>query len=82
MEVIVYSKTICPHCQQAKQYLKQNGVPYTEHNLDNDAERQDFYAKCGPGVRTVPQIFVDGVRIGGHMDLMKSDVVARFKAGA
>lgn len=82
MEVIIYSKTICPHCTSAKQYLKQNGVPYIEQNLDDDAERQAFYAKVGEGVRTVPQIFVDGVRLGGFQDLLKSDVVARHKAGA
>jgi glutaredoxin len=31
--------------------------------------------------RTVPQIFVDGVRLGGYSDLIKSDVEDRFNAG-
>lgn len=81
MEVIIFSKSNCPHCTQAKAYLNQHGVPYTERNLDNDEERQAFYEKVGSGVRTVPQIFVDRARIGGFHELLKSDVVARFKAG-
>jgi glutaredoxin len=28
-----------------------------------------------------PQIFVDGERIGGYQELIKSDVVARKQAG-
>lgn len=81
MEVIVYSKTVCPYCTQAKNYLAKNGIEYTEINLDDNEARQAFYAKCGGGVRTVPQIFVDGERIGGFQELVKSDVVARHQAG-
>lgn len=33
------------------------------------------------GKRTVPQIIVDGVRIGGFDDLKKSDVGERASAG-
>lgn len=82
MEITIYSKTICPNCTYAKNYLKQNNVPFTEVNLDDDVVRQAFYAKCGEGVRSVPQIFVDDVRIGGLRELQASDVVARHKAAS
>jgi glutaredoxin 3 len=81
MEVTVYSKTICPFCTQAKNYLTKHGIAYTEVNLDDEEARKAFYAKCGPGVRTVPQIFVDNERIGGYQELIKSDVAARQQAG-
>lgn len=80
MQIVIYSKTVCPNCTIAKNYLKQNNVPYEEINLDDDLVRQAFYAKCGEGVRSVPQIFVDDVRIGGLKELMASDAVARSKA--
>ena len=80
MEVVVYSKTVCPYCVQAKQYLTRHGIEYIEKNLDDDEERQAFYANY-PGVRSVPQIFVDGERIGGYQELIKSDVAARKQAG-
>lgn len=81
MKIEVYSKTICPFCSQAKAWLKQHGFEYEETVLDNDQERLDFYAKIGNGVRTVPQIFVDGERLGGFQDLVKSDLVDRRNAG-
>jgi glutaredoxin 3 len=82
MEVVVYSKTVCPYCTQAKAYLKKHGIEYSEINLDDEEERKAFYEKCGPGVRSVPQIFVDDERIGGYTELIKSDVAARHAAGS
>jgi glutaredoxin 3 len=81
MEVIVYSKTVCPYCTQAKSYLSKHGIEYKEINLDDEEARKAFYVTCGAGVRSVPQIFVDGERIGGYQELIKSDVVARQQAG-
>lgn len=77
MEVVVYSKTVCPYCTQAKAFLKKNEIAFQEINLDDDSERQKFYESVGAGVRSVPQIFVDGERIGGFTELVKSDIVAR-----
>ena len=80
MEVIVYSKTVCPYCTQAKAFLKKNDIGYQEINLDDDLERTKFYESVGAGVRSVPQIFVDGERIGGFTELMKSDILIRKQA--
>lgn len=82
MKIEVYSKTICPFCTQAKAWLKNHGFEYQEVNLDNDEERMAFYERVGGGVRTVPQIYVDGVRLGGFQDLVKSDLIARRNAGS
>jgi len=82
MEVTVFSKTICPFCTQAKSYLKKHGITYNEINLDDEEARKAFYAKCGSGVRSVPQIFVDNERIGGYHELIKSDIAARQQAGS
>lgn len=79
MEVKIYSKTICPFCSRAKNYMQRFGIPFEEINLDDDEARQKFYDEVGSGVRTVPQIFVDGVRLGGYDDLVKSDLTTKFK---
>jgi glutaredoxin 3 len=81
MEVKVYSKTVCPFCTQAKAFLKRNDIGFTEINLDDDEERVKFYETVGNGIRSVPQIYVDGERIGGYQELVKSDIVARKNAG-
>jgi glutaredoxin 3 len=81
MNVKVYSKSVCPYCVQAKAFLKRHNIDFEEINLDDDAARIKFYEEVGNGVRTVPQIFVDGERVGGYQELVKSDIVARKNAG-
>lgn len=76
MEIKIYSKTICPYCSAAKNWLKSRGYSYEEINLDNDEERTKFYESIGNNIKTVPQIFVDGERIGGYQELVKSWLAA------
>ena len=88
MKIEFYSKTTCPFCQRAKEYLTENGINYNEMLQDDDMERQAMYDRFGlqGNQRTVPQIFLveeDGsrLRIGGYMDLLRSDVVVRHRIG-
>lgn len=70
--VVVYSKTHCPYCDRAKSMLKSKGIAYEEINLDGKAEEmQALVAKTG--LRTVPQIFIDGKLIGGFTDMAALD---------
>ena len=73
MKVHIYTKTGCPFCVNAKKWLTQRKVKFTETVLDNDNERQEFYRKVGEGVRTVPQVFLNGKRLGGFSELKKLD---------
>lgn len=70
MEVIVWSKNNCPHCEQAKTLLKQKGVNFIEHKIGHGWTREDLLAAV-PTARTVPQIFWNGVCIGGLEELKK-----------
>ena len=88
MQIEIYSKTDCPYCQMAKQYLTGHGVAYTEHVYDDFAQRQEMYdaMQLTGSQRTVPQVFLiesDGQRvsIGGYKELIRSDVIARHHAG-
>lgn len=83
MQIVVFSKTDCPYCTRTKEYLAGHGLPYTEKLLDDFDQRQAMYDSFGlvHGKRTVPQIVIDSVRIGGYTELLQSDVVARHRAG-
>lgn len=72
MKVEVYSKEYCPFCIKAKKWLKNNNIEFEEIVLDDDSEREKFYQRVGEGVRTVPQIFLNGERIGGYTELMSN----------
>ena len=54
----IYSKTVCPYCVQAKNYLKAKNINFREINIEQDAEAREFI--INQGLRTMPQIFMDG----------------------
>jgi glutaredoxin 3 len=83
MKIEVHSKTDCPYCVKAKSWLEDRNIPYDLSVYDDMAERQALYDHLGlvGSDRSVPQIIVDGDRVGGYSDLIKSDVEDRFNAG-
>jgi len=64
MKATVYSKSACPFCIAAKQLLEQKQIPYIEFNVENEGYKRILFEKV-PGVKTVPQIFLDEEYIGG-----------------
>lgn len=68
MEVIVWSKDNCPHCESAKKLLKQKGVEYQERKIGHGWTKDDLLA-VAPGARSVPQIFFGEACIGGYNEL-------------
>ena len=68
MKAIVWSKDMCPYCEQAKLLLRSRGIEYEERNVSRDWTREQLL-EAVPGARTVPQIFLDGQLIGGFTEL-------------
>ena len=71
--VKMYTTAVCPYCIRAKQILKSRGVSHIEEvRVDlSDQERDRMMALTGR--RTVPQIFIGDVHVGGCDDLMALD---------
>jgi glutaredoxin 3 len=69
MTAIVWSKTPCPYCDQAKALLKQRGIAYEERNITDGAWTKEHLMEAVPTARTVPQIFMHGKLIGGFTEL-------------
>lgn len=55
--LIVYSKTVCPYCIKAKNYLKMKNIDFREINIEEDNQAREFLMKQGH--RTVPQIYYE-----------------------
>ncbi len=67
-DIIVYTKNLCSFCSAAKQLLKSKNYQYREVNMEGDqALMMDIMRKSGQ--RTVPQIFVGDVSVGGYREL-------------
>ena len=58
---------ICPYGLKAKHLLKKHGYELEDQILESREQTDAFKAKHD--VKTTPQIFIDGKRIGGHDDL-------------
>tara|TARA_R110002020_G_scaffold143828_6_gene316464 strand:- start:3407 stop:3667 length:261 start_codon:yes stop_codon:yes gene_type:complete len=68
-DVTLYTRQFCGFCTAAKRLLDEKGVSYTEHDASFSPElKQEMIAKAN-GRTTFPQIFIDGVHVGGCDDL-------------
>jgi glutaredoxin 3 len=77
--VEMYTTAICPYCVAAKNVLKARGLEYTEIRVDSDAARRDEMLTRSGGRRSVPQIFINSVHVGGYDDLVAADRSGRLK---
>lgn len=91
MEVKIYTKTNCPFCDLAKSWFGANDIPFTQISLDDDIVRAKFYEDVNKNillieehVKTVPQIFIGDVHIGGYDNLMAraGEVINRVKGSS
>ncbi len=69
MKVEIYTKDFCIWCDRAKGLLNAHSIDFNEIDLSENDKRAKFYENIGNNVKTVPQIFIDGQRIGGYQDL-------------
>ena len=58
---------VCPFGVRARQMLEDNGFAIDDRILKSREEVEAFEAE--QGVRTTPQVFIGGERIGGSDDL-------------
>lgn len=72
MPMMVYTREGCGWCVKVKDLLVQRGIPFTEVDLTDDAQRQGFFKQQEStinGSRTLPQVFnEDGSHIGGYAE--------------
>ena len=66
--VEIYTTPTCPYCHAAKALLAEKNVDYTEISVLDPALRETMTERAH-GRRTVPQIFVGDVHVGGYDDL-------------
>lgn len=67
--VEIYTTQVCPYCVRAKDLLQRKGVTPIEFRVDLNDSLRDQMLQRAQGRRTVPQIFIDGVHVGGCDDL-------------
>ena len=64
----IYTRDACLYCARAKALLEAKGLEYEENGVTGDwATDQEIIDRAGR--RSVPQIFIDGLHIGGSDEL-------------
>lgn len=76
--VEIYTTAICPYCVSAKGFLRRKGLDYEEVRVDLDPVRRDEMLARSQGRRSVPQIFINDVHIGGYDDLVAAERSGRL----
>jgi len=61
--VVLYSTTWCGHCKRARSYFQNNGIAFTEYDVETSARGKADYTRLG--ARGVPIILVGDKRMNG-----------------
>lgn len=73
MNAEIYTVDYCPYCKKALAFFDAHNIQYTRHRIDdNEAQMRKKLGEMYDikGDVTVPQIIIDGKRIGGYTDLI------------
>jgi glutaredoxin 3 len=77
--IMMYATAICPFCVQAERLLRTKGVvDIAKVRVDLEpARRQEMMQKTGR--RTVPQIYIGALHVGGYDDLVALDRAGKLE---
>ena len=78
-EIEIYTQPWCPYCARAVNLLARKAVAFREIEAPNGSpERSEAIRRSGR--RTVPQIFIDGIAIGGCDELLALERAGKLDA--
>jgi glutaredoxin 3 len=69
----IYGTLACPYCVAAKNFFSKRGLEWQERRVDLDTTERRRMLERADGRRSVPQIFVNGVHVGGFEDLLAAE---------
>jgi mycoredoxin len=58
--VTMYTTSWCPDCRASKRFLTQNGVPFTEFDIEAQPESAEVVRRLNNGMQKVPTIVIEG----------------------
>ena len=69
-KVEIYTKENCTYCVMAMNFFDSKGISYKVYSADNPDIFKEMLER-NPSARSVPQIFIDDILIGGYTDLVE-----------
>ena len=77
-KVEIYTRDYCGYCTRAKALLADKGVAFLEIDGTEPARRREMIQRAMGG-STYPQIFINGVHVGGSDELHDLDAEGRLE---
>lgn len=68
-QITIYTTPTCGYCQRAKMLLDRKKAAFTEIDVAADPDARVEMTQKSDGGRTVPQIFIRDLHVGGCDDL-------------
>ena len=68
-KVVIYTGSLCIHCDWAMELLNRKNIEFTEYNVAKDSAKREEMFKKSNGAKTIPQIFIDEYHVGGNAEL-------------
>jgi len=72
-EVVMYSTNWCGYCQRARNLFERKGVAVRDIKLDDEPDQRPLMLQRTGGQRSVPQIFIGELHVGGYDELAALD---------
>lgn len=78
--VTIYTKFGCGYCFRAKRLLDSKGIEYVEHDVTMGGPKRGEMMERAPKARTVPQVFIGDVHVGGADELAALERAGKLDA--
>lgn len=72
-KVEMYTTMWCGYCARARGLLNKKGIAFEDIDVEVDGSKRDEMIERAGGRTSVPQIFIDGVYVGGSDELAALD---------
>lgn len=76
----IYTKPNCPYCVKAISLFRSKGAPFKEIDITSHTDFVQEMLNRSGGRRTVPQIFINDIHIGGCDELYALDAKNQLDA--
>ena len=68
-KIEIYTRDACVFCDRAKELFKSKNLSYSEYNIWQNSNYFDEVLERSNGQRTMPQIFINNIHVGGYDEL-------------
>lgn len=65
----IYGQSHCGHCKRAVAYCEKQQLPFVYRDADDQATKREMFSR-NPGAKSVPQIFIGNILVGGCDELV------------